>query len=92
MKCILYYGQFAVCYSLKNFFCIIVHNFLFPFQKNGVDYIKYENPDIFCLQETKCSEDKLPPEVKVDGYHTYWLSGNFNIQSSLVALCGIVLH
>jgi AP endonuclease-1 len=44
-------------------------------KKNGVDYIKYENPDIFCLQETKCSEDKVPPEVKVDGYHTYWLSG-----------------
>lgn len=44
-------------------------------KKSGVDYIKYENPDIFCLQETKCSEDKVPPEVKVDGYHTYWLSG-----------------
>ncbi|PNF29040.1 hypothetical protein B7P43_G14198 [Cryptotermes secundus] len=44
-------------------------------KKNGIDYLKYEDPDIFCLQETKCSESKLPPEVKVDGYHTYWLSG-----------------
>jgi exonuclease III len=52
----------------------MLHNFSF-IQKNGIDYIKYEDPDIFCLQETKCSESKLPPEVKVDGYHTYWLSG-----------------
>lgn len=30
-----------------------------------------------CLQETKCSDDKLPEEVKkVEGYHAYWLSGD----------------
>ncbi|XP_021917390.1 DNA-(apurinic or apyrimidinic site) lyase-like [Zootermopsis nevadensis] len=44
-------------------------------KKNGIDFLKHENPDVFCLQETKCSESKLPPEVKVGGYHTYWLSG-----------------
>lgn len=38
-----------------------------------MDYIQYEKPDIFCLQETKCSEEKLPPEVKnVNNYHVYW--------------------
>lgn len=44
-------------------------------KKSGLEFIKHENPDILCLQETKCSEKKLPPEAKVDGYHTYWLSG-----------------
>jgi exonuclease III len=55
-------------------------------QKNGVDYIKHENPDMFCLQETKCSESKLPPEVKVDGYHTYWLSGKVLVFHSVEQL------
>ncbi|XP_065226891.1 exodeoxyribonuclease [Planococcus citri] len=44
-------------------------------KKNGLDYIKKEQADIVCLQETKCSESKLPPEAKVKGYHTYWCSG-----------------
>lgn len=45
-------------------------------RKNGVDYIKKELPDIITLQETKCPERKLPPEVKIPGYHTYWISGD----------------
>lgn len=45
--------------------------------KGGLDYIKYEKPDIFCLQETKCATDKLPDEVaNVPGYHAYWLAGD----------------
>ncbi|XP_046669640.1 DNA-(apurinic or apyrimidinic site) endonuclease isoform X2 [Homalodisca vitripennis] len=42
-------------------------------KKGGIHYINKEQPDILTLQETKCSEKKLPPEVKVPGYHTYWL-------------------
>ncbi len=34
-------------------------------KKNGLDFLKYEQPDILCLQEIKCSEDKLPNEMKV---------------------------
>ena len=30
------------------------------FQNGGFDYIKHEDPDIFCVQETKCTEDDLP--------------------------------
>ncbi|KAK7866023.1 hypothetical protein R5R35_008538 [Gryllus longicercus] len=45
-------------------------------KKDGLQFLKYENPDIFCLQETRCSESKLPPETKVDGYHAYWLMGD----------------
>ncbi|KAK3923088.1 Recombination repair protein 1 [Frankliniella fusca] len=44
-------------------------------KKSGMEFLKHEDPDILCLQETKCSEKKLPPEAKVEGYHTYWLSG-----------------
>ncbi|XP_032511929.2 recombination repair protein 1 [Danaus plexippus] len=45
--------------------------------KGGLDYLKYEKPDILCLQETKCALDKLPYEVKnIPGYHAYWLSSD----------------
>ncbi|GFT48641.1 DNA-(apurinic or apyrimidinic site) lyase [Nephila pilipes] len=45
-------------------------------EKNGMSYLHHEKPDILCLQETKCSDDKLPSEVNVEGYHSYWLSGD----------------
>ncbi|KAG6459831.1 hypothetical protein O3G_MSEX011635 [Manduca sexta] len=42
--------------------------------KGGLDYIKYEKPDILCLQEIKCAKEKLPDEVaNLPGYHAYWL-------------------
>ncbi|KAM3968150.1 uncharacterized protein ACR2FA_006058 isoform 2-T2 [Aphomia sociella] len=42
--------------------------------KGGLDYIQHEKPDILCLQEVKCSQDKLPIEVtNLPGYHAYWL-------------------
>lgn len=70
----------------------MLHTLIF-FQKNGIDYLKYEDPDIFCLQETKCSESKLPPEVKMDGYHTYWLSGTaFKLYSINNFHCSMELY
>ncbi|XP_045763203.1 DNA-(apurinic or apyrimidinic site) endonuclease [Maniola jurtina] len=45
--------------------------------KGGLDYLKYEKPNILCLQETKCSQEKLPDEIKnVPGYHAYWLGSD----------------
>lgn len=45
--------------------------------KGCLDYLKYEKPDILCLQEVKCSQDKLPGEVtNIPGYHGYWLAGD----------------
>ena len=41
-------------------------------QKGGLKYLDHEKPDILCLQETKCSEKKLPDEVNIPGYHIYW--------------------
>ena len=47
------------------------------FQKNGHSFIKAEDPDIFCIQETKCNEAKLPGVVtSISGYKKYWLSGD----------------
>jgi len=46
-------------------------------EKNGHSYLAEEKPDILCVQETKCSDDKLPEEMKkVEDYHAYWLSGD----------------
>lgn len=28
------------------------------------------------MQETKCDKDNIPDDVKIDGYHIYWLSGD----------------
>lgn len=44
-------------------------------KKGGLKYLEEENPHILCLQETKCSEEKLPPDFTVKGYHSYWCSG-----------------
>ncbi|KAK3888007.1 hypothetical protein Pcinc_007919 [Petrolisthes cinctipes] len=44
-------------------------------KKDGLSMFEKESPDIVCLQETKCSEVKLPPEAKtVEGYHSYFIS------------------
>jgi len=37
--------------------------------------VKHENPNIFCVQEVKCTKDKLPSEVKIKGYYDYWADG-----------------
>nr|CAD7578477.1 unnamed protein product [Timema californicum] len=42
-------------------------------KKKGLEFLKHEDPDIFCMQEVKCSTKKLPPEAIVDGYHKFWL-------------------
>lgn len=42
--------------------------------KDGLRFLEYESPDIFCLQEIKCTIDQLPEEVaRIPGYHPYWL-------------------
>jgi len=34
-------------------------------KKDGLTFLKYEKPDVICLQEIKCSREKLPQEMKV---------------------------
>ena len=66
---------------MLNFYChftslssyvIFIQKFIL--QKNSHLYIKHEDPDVFCLQETKCDEESIPKEMKIDGYHVYWSS------------------
>ena len=44
-------------------------------QNGGLEYITQENPDIFCVQETKCAEKDLPM-VSCQGFGVYgWSHG-----------------
>ncbi|XP_071631723.1 exodeoxyribonuclease isoform X1 [Temnothorax longispinosus] len=54
-------------------------------KKHGADYIVKEDPDIIALQETKCDKDKMPDEVKLSGYHHYFLD------SKKSGYCGVAL-
>ncbi|XP_064210769.1 exodeoxyribonuclease-like isoform X2 [Tribolium castaneum] len=46
-------------------------------KKGCLDILKYDEPDILCIQETKCAVDKLPEEVKtIEGYETLWCSSD----------------
>lgn len=38
-----------------------------------MEYMLKEDADIIALQETKCDKNKLPEEVKLNGYHYYFL-------------------
>ncbi|KAK8787427.1 exodeoxyribonuclease-like [Amblyomma americanum] len=58
--------------------------------KDGLEYLKKEQPDVFAIQETKCSDKKLPPEIKsVDGYHSYFLAGDQEGYSGVALLTKI---
>ncbi len=46
------------------------------YKKGFLDWMKKENPDILCIQETKAHEEQLADELKnVKGYHSYFCSG-----------------
>ncbi|CAL1528888.1 unnamed protein product [Lymnaea stagnalis] len=45
-------------------------------EKDGLDYVKAEQPDVFCVQETKCDISKIPEDAKLEGYTNHWLSGD----------------
>lgn len=60
-------------------------------KKGGLDFLKYEKPDVICLQEIKCSLDKLPAEMKVQKFtHVLWLQFNLFLMF-LKAQCSISL-
>ena len=41
-------------------------------KKGLVDFIKKENPDIICLQETKAFEEQLPEDLRnIEGYELF---------------------
>ena len=36
------------------------------------EWLSADRPDIVCLQELKAQEDQIPPQCKLDEYHTFW--------------------
>ena len=43
--------------------------------KGFIDWLMRERPDILCLQETKATEEQLPPSLKrIEGYHSHFCS------------------
>jgi exodeoxyribonuclease III len=45
------------------------------YKKGFLGWLKKENPDILCLQETKAHEEQLPEDlINVEGYHSYFCS------------------
>ncbi|PVD28107.1 hypothetical protein C0Q70_10689 [Pomacea canaliculata] len=42
--------------------------------KGGLSYLTKEKPDVLCVQETKCSKQKIPKEAEAEGYKAYWYS------------------
>ncbi|XP_012233048.1 exodeoxyribonuclease isoform X3 [Linepithema humile] len=56
-------------------------------KKNGMDYIIKEDADIVALQETKCDKDKLPDDIKLPGYHNYFLDSKKPGYCGLALLC-----
>ena len=62
---------------------ILIMILLFIFnQKHGLDYITKEDADIIALQETKCDKGKMPDEVKLSGYHHYFLDSKIYLKKN----------
>lgn len=42
-------------------------------KRSGLTFIAQDDADIYCFQETKCSNSKIPNEIKnIPGYQCYW--------------------
>jgi len=44
--------------------------------KDGLAYLKSEQPDVLCVQEIKCSKSKIPKETLLEGYSNHWYSAD----------------
>lgn len=42
-------------------------------KKGGLDFLQHEKPDVICLQEIKCSEEKLPSEIKASSLRSAFM-------------------
>ena len=56
-------------------------------KKNLLDWVKEENPDYLCIQETKSQPDQIPPELFEElGYQAYWHSAEKKGYSGVLTL------
>lgn len=56
-------------------------------KKNGMDYVAKEDADIIALQEIKCDRSKLPDDIKLPGYHNYFLDSKKSGYCGVGLLC-----
>ena len=57
-------------------------------KKGFLDYLDQEQPDIFCIQESKAHKEQLASEILEDhGYRTYWHSGIKKGYSGVATFC-----
>ena len=57
-------------------------------KKGFLDYLKKEEPDILCIQESKAHKEQLSSEILNEhGYHTYWHSGIKKGYSGVATFC-----
>lgn len=55
-------------------------------KKDGLKWMMADQADVICLQETKCSDNDMPAELKdLDGYHVYWNAANTKGYSGVAA-------
>jgi len=56
-------------------------------KKDWIEWVKSEDPDIICLQETKAHKDQLDLSIFTEaGYHSYWFSAEKKGFSSVAIL------
>ena len=56
-------------------------------KKDLLDWVKEEDPDFLCVQETKSQPDQIPPELFEDlGYQAYWHSAEKKGYSGVLTL------
>jgi len=67
--------------------CWNVNGLRSALKKGFLDWLRRENADIVCIQETKASVEQMPPEItEVPGYHFYCTSPSEKKGYSGVAL------
>lgn len=53
-------------------------------KRSGLTFIAQDDADVYCFQEIKCGNSKIPSEIKsVPGYHCFW-NGSDDGQSGVV--------
>ncbi|MHA1340994.1 MAG: exodeoxyribonuclease III [Promethearchaeota archaeon] len=58
------------------------------YKKGLLNFIKKENADIYCFQETKGSEKTIPNEAYfISGYKTFWFQAERKGYSGVMTLC-----
>ena len=59
-------------------------------KKGLIDWLKQENPDVFCIQESKSQKEQVPEEIFLElGYMAYWHSAEKKGYSGVITFSKI---